>query len=203
MHLSRLRLNPQSRQARRDWGDVYELHRTLVRGVVGLDDPQADVGRILFRAEPVADGPPTLLVQSERQPLWTGPPFDGDYLDEPAAVTTLMESLPAEGNLRFRLRANPTVKKDGKRWGIFAEEARRAWLDRKAAAGGFAVDPATLLVTPEPRVYGRKGGRTLTFDSVRFDGHLTVADPAAFLQTLHAGIGSAKAFGFGLLSVMR
>ena len=37
--------------------------------------------------------------------------------------------------------------------------------------------------------------------SARFDGILEVTDPAAFAATIAAGIGPAKAFGFGLLSV--
>ena len=36
-----------------------------------------------------------------------------------------------------------------------------------------------------------------------FDGRLVVTDAALFRQTLVQGIGSGKAFGFGLLSVAR
>lgn len=39
------------------------------------------------------------------------------------------------------------------------------------------------------------------FLAVRFDGLLEVTDPGKFLETLRAGIGSAKGFGFGLLSL--
>jgi CRISPR system Cascade subunit CasE len=38
---------------------------------------------------------------------------------------------------------------------------------------------------------------------VRFDGRLTVLDSARFAETLAAGVGRAKGFGFGLLSVLR
>jgi CRISPR-associated protein Cas6/Cse3/CasE subtype I-E len=37
--------------------------------------------------------------------------------------------------------------------------------------------------------------------AVRFDGILQVTNAELFLQTLRAGIGPAKGFGFGLLSV--
>ena len=43
----------------------------------------------------------------------------------------------------------------------------------------------------------------LTHVAVRFDGLLEVTDPVKFLETLRAGIGSAKGFGFGLLSLAR
>ena len=39
--------------------------------------------------------------------------------------------------------------------------------------------------------------------SVQFDGVLQVVEPALFVHAIAAGIGSGKAFGFGLLSVAR
>lgn len=45
--------------------------------------------------------------------------------------------------------------------------------------------------------------RMLTFGDVVFDGRLLVTDAELFGQTLVRGIGSGKAFGFGLLSVAR
>jgi CRISPR-associated protein Cas6/Cse3/CasE subtype I-E len=41
----------------------------------------------------------------------------------------------------------------------------------------------------------------VTHVGVRFDGLLTVVDPVRFVQTLETGVGSAKGFGFGLLSI--
>ena len=43
----------------------------------------------------------------------------------------------------------------------------------------------------------------MTHQAVRFEGVLQVVDPVAFQQTLRCGIGSAKGFGFGLLSLAR
>jgi CRISPR system Cascade subunit CasE len=43
----------------------------------------------------------------------------------------------------------------------------------------------------------------LTFGDVLFEGRLVVTDAELFRQTLSQGIGSGKAYGFGLLSVAR
>ena len=45
--------------------------------------------------------------------------------------------------------------------------------------------------------------RKMAHLAVRFEGVLQVVDPVAFQQTLRRGIGSAKGFGFGLLSIAR
>jgi CRISPR system Cascade subunit CasE len=41
----------------------------------------------------------------------------------------------------------------------------------------------------------------MTFGSVLFEGRLAITDTEQFRATLAAGIGSGKAYGFGLLSV--
>ena len=47
----------------------------------------------------------------------------------------------------------------------------------------------------------RGGGHGTTHLSVLFEGLLRITDETCFLETLVRGIGSGKAFGFGLLSI--
>jgi CRISPR system Cascade subunit CasE len=56
-------------------------------------------------------------------------------------------------------------------------------------------------VIPEGRDRNGKPGHAGEFLAVRFEGVLAVTDPEVFRATVAAGIGSGKAFGFGLLSV--
>ena len=46
-------------------------------------------------------------------------------------------------------------------------------------------------------------GRGVTFAGALFEGVLEVRDAGAFRSALETGIGPAKAFGFGLLSLSR
>jgi CRISPR system Cascade subunit CasE len=128
----------------------------------------------------------------------------------------------------FRLRANPTkrIKAGGdaahpsgasKRVDLRSEEDRLSWLKRKGEQGGFQVlsvranpdapEVANARVVPGERVLGwreRGGGdgrQRMTFGSVLFEGVLRVTDAAQFRTTLASGIGSGKAYGFGLLSI--
>jgi CRISPR system Cascade subunit CasE len=43
----------------------------------------------------------------------------------------------------------------------------------------------------------------LSHHAVRFEGILCVTNPEQFVATVESGIGSAKSFGFGLLSLAR
>jgi len=74
MFLSKLILNPKSREARRDLANPYDLHRTLARAFA--PDEQTAPGRFLWRLEPTANWQqPQLLVQSQTAGNW-GPLHD-------------------------------------------------------------------------------------------------------------------------------
>ena len=112
---------------------------------------------------------------------------------------------------RFSLLANPTRKvhvmnddgsrrKNGRRTPVTRREDLVAWLGRKAEQGGFAIDAEAVRAIPRGREFFHKDKRSRgTHAAVEFQGVLTVTDPARFRATVAAGIGSAKAFGFGLL----
>jgi CRISPR system Cascade subunit CasE len=203
MNLSQLVLNPRSRQVRRELAEPYEMHRTLLRAF--QDASAGGPGRVLFRAEVSrTTGIPMLLVQSEYRPDWSCLTALRDYLSsEPPQARPVSPNFAVGRQLHFRLRANPTVKQDGKRMGLLREDDQIAWLRRKGEVGGFAV--AGAIVVPEGFAHGRKidanGTHSLSHLAVRFDGVLTVLNAGHFTQTLINGVGSAKAFGFGLLSV--
>jgi CRISPR system Cascade subunit CasE len=177
------------------------MHRTLMRAF----GPREAAGRVLFRADAPRDGAPVVLVQSEAEPDWSHHARTDDYLVRPPECKEYAPGFSAGQRLRFRLRANPTVRRDGQRLGVLSEEAQLAWLDRKGEAGGFRVLGARAV--DEGFLGGRKADgerrHALTHLAVRFDGVLEVADLTRLLVTIRSGVGSGKAFGFGLLSLAR
>ena len=75
------------------------------------------------------------------------------------------------------------------------------WIKRKGDHGGFTVDESTLRTFSLGREYFKKNGQEGLHSAVEFEGVLSVTDPAKFHETFARGIGSAKAFGFGLLVI--
>jgi CRISPR system Cascade subunit CasE len=107
--------------------------------------------------------------------------------------------------------------KNGRRLALLREEEQIAWLLQKGKHGGFRIPGEWL-----PREDGRKvpnfrvdlipegwvrcgkdGYSDGRFFAVRFEGVLEVTDPEQLRQSVADGIGSAKGFGFGLLSLAR
>lgn len=199
MYLSQLLLSLKSREARNDLSDRYELHRTLLRAF-----PQTlpDDERVLYRVEGQNDTAIVpVLLQSHEQPNWSAAERLNKmgYLYRPPNVRPIAPQAVTGKRYPFRLQANPSVKREGKRHAIHDENDLRAWLSRKGAMHGFTVQSESLQVVKLGNVLGKN--RTQTWHGVQFDGHLTVTDVDVFLATLVSGVGSAKAFGFGLLSI--
>ena len=96
--------------------------------------------------------------------------------------------------------------------GIFIHRKLLEWLakwrpvrnGRPADSAGFSIDPDATIVQPGwvylNKERGKDQGKRLR--SARFEGILTVTDSERLKETIMAGIGPAKAFGFGLLSVV-
>jgi CRISPR system Cascade subunit CasE len=150
--------------------------------------------------------------------------------EPPKDLTRAYACLRTGQVLRFRLRANPTRRiwrtmegdeaMKGKRVALHHEEEQTAWLGRKGrerekrCPGGFELlmrdvyevngarrELPCVNVCSEGLQTGRKQNHRLTHVAVQFDGLLRITDADAFRQTLERGLGPAKAFGFGLLSV--
>jgi len=224
LFLSRLVLNPRSRQVQRDLVDCRSMHQQLMKAfpIASSLLAREEFG-VLYRVEvDWQTGEPTVLVQSNVEPDWTRGLHDefllsGSPRENPTtkSIGPIYDGLNDGARLRFRLRANPTKRLHlrneragdlaGKRVELVSEQEQADSLLRKGTAQGFAVVSASVLAGD---VFGWKqsGNRKdpahrLTFATAVFDGVLEITDRSAFRQAVAAGIGPGKAYGFGLLSI--
>jgi len=205
MYLSHLKLETRLRTTRELRLNPYLLHQAVYRAFP--DAEAGGSGRILYRLDIDRQGTASLLVQSEKEPDWNKAKLLQDCLLEPVAYKPVAFSFKEGQTLYFRLRANPSVKKqkedkrNGYRLGLLREEDQIKWLRHKAESGGFAL--VTCRVIPEGIVHDEKGknGDKLKHYAVCFEGVLKVLSPQLFGKTIKSGIGPAKGFGFGLLSL--
>ncbi len=203
MFLTRLRLDPASAQARRDLSDPYDMHRTLVRAFA--PEGQGEVPRFLWRMEPVQDWQrPEVLVSAEQAGDWTFLQQEAGYLRADAEGLATRELdlsavIRTDALLRFRMAANPTVTRAGKRLGLVGEDAQLEWLERQGERHGFQVQAA--LASGGDMLHGRRQGGRVSLLRVLFDGVLQVRDPQLLQRAVLTGIGPGKAFGCGMLSL--
>lgn len=181
--------------ARQRLNDSYAWHKALWRAF-----PEIESRKFLYRIE-TSEAAFRVYLLSEQEPKapdwgrWETKPVSDGFLKHP--------------RFRFRLCANPTRRylqdgrgirfEKGKRFVVADPDALKKWLSRKGELGGFAVEEQTLQISPPISQPFYKDGRKGNHKRVEFSGVLNVTDTAKFTETFNHGIGSAKAFGFGLL----
>ncbi len=96
-------------------------------------------------------------------------------------------------------------KHRSQRCGLVGESDQRKWLQHRSASFGFAlryfqvVDEG--MVSSYKRAKETTKEQQMSFRTVRYEGVLVVEDAARLHETITKGIGPAKGFGCGLLSV--
>jgi CRISPR system Cascade subunit CasE len=195
--------------ARRRLFDNYDWHQVAWQCFQGRDGRARD---FLTRVDQSPQGFRLLIVSPE-------PPTRPEWCSQNGWQS---REIPAayfkQSRYAFQLRANPTKKiidatkpkaiatdgrinrnKNAHRVPLRTPAELSAWLDRKGVSAGFTVEPDSLRIIPEGQDHFNKAGRRGAHASVEFRGTLRVTDGAAFQQAFESGLGSAKAFGFGLL----
>jgi CRISPR system Cascade subunit CasE len=210
--------------------NIYHVHQRLSMAFPSRENVQTDPlflqpyndkaflrPKFLFRIERGVRGDQTrtvILVQSELAPNW-----DYAFQNAPGLVEC-WQTRPLDWNVatgqrfRFRLLANPTKKQQvegSKSRGValIGEELQKAWLSREGQKHGFSLVEVTFEragfkqgVKHDYKLSETAVERKLKLAAVKFEGVLEVTDAQKFAQALRSGVGSGKAFGCGLLSVL-
>ncbi|MBP2478593.1 CRISPR-associated protein Cas6/Cse3/CasE subtype I-E [Crossiella equi] len=218
VYLSKLPVNMCSREFRRDHADIHQMHRTVMRAFrTRADDSSARHSHgALWRMDPSHRGF-VCYVQSRSAPDWATLP--ADYLLDRVEVrdlSPLLERLRPGRRFAFRLVGNPTrivrtpeqidMRARGKRVPLGTVGEQVEWLVRKGEQHGFVVPTGAngqpdVAPSPCPAGTGDKRSGRISVVPVRFDGHLVVTDAELFTEALRSGIGRAKAYGCGLVSL--
>jgi len=197
-------LNPENGEANRDIGNADQLHKTVMSGM-----PESCDTPVLYRLDRNRGFQVTVV--SHVQPNWTGL-VDGTnpYLLEPPSIKPYDPVISTGDVLRFRLRAHPTVSKKigdlghddrGKPLFIRTTDAREEWLHGRASKLGFSVLGCQEVEIGSIHCKRKEGCIKIPY--VTFQGTLRVDDDRTFIETLGRNVGQKRAFGCGLLSIMR
>lgn len=217
MYLTRFSINTARRGARHLLASQQRMHAAVLWGF----PPAADPGRVLWRVD--TDGPHSdLYVVSHARPDLTnlveqaGWPTQPDRTWQTADYAPFLGRLAAGQRWAFRLTANPvrSVPRGADLRGQVKAHVTAAqqeeWLLRKAERLGFRVGVGES-GDSEMVVKGRRtahfvrrtadAGREVTVVMATYDGVLEVTDPEALRVALCSGVGRAKAYGCGLLTL--
>lgn len=221
MYLSRIQLNPQRRDARWLLSSPQRVHAAVLAAFP--EPPTGDRNgepRVLWRLD--EDRKRVFLyVVSPDQPDFAALAEQAGWPTTERGVSKpydpFLDRLTAGQRWAFRLAANPTQYKVdpnrgiAKRVGHVSVKYQVKWLLDRAARYGFAVamqetGPDVVVSRRSQSGFGRRepadgSSRTVTLSTAQYDGVLEVVDADALRSALLIGIGPAKAYGCGLLTL--
>lgn len=207
MVLSRMELDLSKRETMMALAAPSRLHGAVEQAFSG------ERKRNLWRLDTLR-GRQYLLLLSEERPDLTraaeqfGFP-DRDPAWESRDYLPFLQRIGPGTRWHFRLTANPTIsrKRDGKRGKVYAHITpghQKEWLLKKSEKRGFSLEEDSFDVVRSCwQRFSRKGERTVSILSVTYEGILTVTDPELLRASLIEGIGRGKAYGMGLMTLVR
>ncbi|WP_119696079.1 type I-E CRISPR-associated protein Cas6/Cse3/CasE [Microbacterium halotolerans] len=219
MFFSHFQFNPARRGAQRLLSSPHALHAAVL---AGFPDPSATMnGRVLWRLDNSAHVA-KLFIVSPTQPDLTHLAEQGGWPTLPDSwgskpYEKLLDRVANDQRYRFRLTANPVHNErrpDGQRGkprGHVTVAQQEKWLLDRQERHGFAIselpgsgsDRSEYDVVVRDRkllVFHRRETK-VTLRTASYEGTLTVTDREAFVASLCLGIGRAKGYGCGLLTV--
>ncbi|MCZ4276505.1 type I-E CRISPR-associated protein Cas6/Cse3/CasE [Rhodococcoides yunnanense] len=217
MYLSKMSLNRRRRGAVKLLSSPQAMHAAVQSAFAPGSFAESD-GRALWRVDELGRDDIALYVVSPVEP-------DLSHVVEQAGWQTgemwktveyggFLAGLQAGQRWGFRLRANPVhnVYKTDKAWGDTKPVAhltvkhQQTWLLDRAAKSGFSIPDgpqheAALQVIDRSTLKFNKGGHSVTIGTATFEGVLQVEDPVLLRSVLTNGLGRAKAYGCGLITL--
>lgn len=224
MYISRTPLNMARSEAQGLVSSPYMMHAAVENAFPPRSIRSGEQGRILWRIDPALNGnnETWLYIVSPEKP-------DFAHINEQAGwsitdrsetkdYSVLLDRLEEGQHWAFRLRANPTRKVNedkGRRHhdgvvgtiqGHVTEHQQEEWLIQRAAKHGFEVlenedRSRQLVLSQRGRGSFERKDKQITLVTAVYDGALSITDAHLFRQTLCFGIGRAKGFGCGLLTI--
>lgn len=215
MFLTRMALNPARRGTRSLLASPQSMHAAVLAGFAPAAEG-SDGGRVLWRIDQGEHHATELFIASPAEPDLTHLVEQAGWPTTQAWTTRdyrpLLGRLEAGQRWAFRLTANPVhgVRKeegqDTKPVGHVMVEQQQRWLLDRCERLGFRVpdgshgEPDVLVRDRRTLRFGRQGA-TVTITQATYDGVLEVDDADTLRGALTNGIGRAKGYGCGLMTL--
>ncbi|GAA1660103.1 type I-E CRISPR-associated protein Cas6/Cse3/CasE [Glycomyces endophyticus] len=221
MYLTRFRFNTARRGARDLLEGPQRIHAAVLHGFPDPERLQDESGRVLWRVDQTSRHDALLYIASPDAPDLTHlveeagwPARSADDGWDTRSYDKLLARLENGQLWAFRLTANPTrhqrVRQDGPRvWTPLIDPGQQLqWLLDRSQARGFTIlsmenGEPIVAIQESSWLYFTKleGRRAVTLRSATFEGLLKVSDADALRRSLTFGIGRARAYGCGMLTL--
>lgn len=205
MYMSRIALDPFRRETMQALARPRLFHGAVETAFDGEPD------RRLWRIDHLNNQCYLLLV-SQQKPNLLHVKQQFGYSQDPELwetrdYTPFLNRLKEGQAWQFRLCANPvkstTVPNErGKVSALVTIGQQREWLLRQAETHGFTLEEGGFDIVHTAWIrFQKASGHTVTLRTAVFEGRLIIKDAPALSEALTTGIGRAKAYGCGMMTL--
>lgn len=226
MYVTRFRINAGRVGTRKLLASPQTMHAAVMTSFAEAPAPGDNGPRVLWRLDRNSNADIHLCIVSPMRPDLThlveqaGWPTTGRW--ETFDYVPFLKRLAKGDTWSFRLTANPVHsirRRTGEPTKVTAHLGpahQQSWLLKQQERAGFKVaeKPSHKQHVPDRDthdllIHGRRqfrfakqgNGGQVTLVAVTFDGRLEITEPDAFRATLTQGLGRAKAYGCGLMTL--
>lgn len=209
MYLSRVEIDFNNRVNMRELNHVGAYHNWVEQAFPEEVDRKIR-SRKLWRIDCLA-GKRYLLLVSEREPsreLLESHGVKGSFASK--EYDTFLSTIHTGDQFRFRIVLNPVhavledERKRGKVYPLYAEKDQLEFLLDRGPKHGFTVseDQVMIVERGQERLL-KKGNHSTNLVKAVYEGRLKVLDSSQFVDLLIHGMGREKAYGFGMMTVIK
>jgi CRISPR system Cascade subunit CasE len=220
MYLTKFFLDPQTKQGSRAIRNPQFLHANIAKFTsctIPIGDADKINGRTLWRLDGTYSAVPIVWIVSPTEPTLDdlvkemGKKVDG-IVYKTRSYQPFLDGLKAGQIYSFRLAANPVHSgrsvyepNQTKRYGHVTASQQQLWLQQYCQRHGFPLrlrdgEPKVAIIGRGRRSFPRQG-KNVAITVAEYIGELEVCDPASLRNALTNGIGHAKAYGCGLMTL--
>ena len=213
MYLSRIALDEEMRETTQLLSSPHFIHGAVERSFDGMKE------RNLWRIDRLK-GMLYLLVLSKKEPNFEHifkkhGIKNSDPKWETVDYSLLLNRIEVGQEWSFRLCANPVVGsmaeknnvlRRGKIYAHVTHEQQKKWLIERAKKNGFLLQNEKFdVVETNWRIFKKDHHikNMVKIKTVTFEGELIIEDIGLFINALRNGIGKAKAYGCGLITIAK
>jgi len=212
MYFSRVEINPRLRACKLALNSPQRLH-AIIASSFPSSTGEVATSRCLWRVDELNHSLFVLVVSPNKPDFshlieqigWASSGQDWNT----ALYDPFLALLKPGQQWQFRLRANPTCSKAdtenprarGKVIPCLKIDEQKSWFEVRIVKHGAALNGYELASRTVDQFL--RNGKTVTLNVATFEGILTVSDADLLRQALTNGIGRAKAYGCGLLTLAR
>ena len=193
--LSRLSFDPFHPDGRRAISTPDRMHKATC----ALVDSKREDANLLWRLEHDQNAEQVVLMQTTTPMSYNGEGPPGHVtIEGPRSMGRHLDLIAEGSRIRYTIDVNAVWQPDG---GTKLKSVPRSkipeWWIKKAARVGLSADRGTIRYSTD----NRQGPKGRLLFVARIDGTGTVSDPNQLRTAITLGIGKAKAFGCGLLTI--